>query len=97
MSLHSIADGEDTNTDKPCDVDMKEGLVVALDTKRHTLEFLCGNRSYGVASATVIGQGFRPFLVFIGQARHAIRLQYLGGQKSRSQEKMVPWEGQWLC
>ena len=73
----------DEDVDCYCSVDMRKGLVVALDIKRHTFEFIAGQRSYGVASASISGQYFYPFLVYNGRAHKPIRIQYLGGPKSK--------------
>ncbi len=69
-------------TDKCCAVDLTRGLVVAVDIKRHTLEFICGQESFGIASASINGQAFYPFVVFNGRAHNPIRVRYLGGPKS---------------
>ena len=73
----------DQDVDRYCSIDMTKGLVVALDIRRHTFEFIAGQRSYGVASASISGQHFYPFLVYNGKAHKPIRIQYLGGPKSK--------------
>ena len=84
-----LVDGMDEDIDRYCSVDMGKGLVVALDIRKHTFEFIAGQKCYGVASASISGQYFYPFIVYNGQAHKPIRIQYLGGPKSKKIEIKV--------
>ena len=83
FKMYILVDGMDEDIDRYCSVDIGKGLVVALDIRKHTFGFIAGQESYGVASASISGKYFYPFMIYNGQAHKPIRIQYLGGPKSK--------------